>query len=351
MPEVEPVTSAVLPLRNMKDSLRRGALSVPARPFATARSPKHCRSGFREKVDAARRRTGKREFRGPQRPALRRRRFRRRRRPADDADRPRREPFRDRRRARPGARLLRPQLPWAGRRHVRHAEPGRRAAPAAVDNGRPGDEDRWCFGARLDRAPHGRGSLPLGKPSISRPQFVFYNQTNRSGCGIAQAAMGPFYCPTDQKIYLDTSFFDELQNRFGAAGDFAQAYVIAHEVGHHIQKLTGVLDSAQRAQQGVSAAEANAIQVKVELQADCYAGVWGGNASDAQGRSCSSRATSRKGSAPPRRSATTLCSARPGPGVSRELHPWQRQATQRVASPGAGIGRPGPMRHVRRLIA
>ena len=115
--------------------------------------------------------------------------------------------------------------------------------------------------------------------------IVFYTQTNRSGCGIAQAAMGPFYCPTDQKIYLDVSFFDELQNRFGASGDFAQAYVIAHEVGHHIQKLTGVLDSAQRAQQGVSAAEANAIQVKVELQADCYAGVWGGNARDAQGRS------------------------------------------------------------------
>jgi predicted metalloprotease len=84
--------------------------------------------------------------------------------------------------------------------------------------------------------------------------------------------MGPFYCPTDNKIYLDTSFYTELRNRFGAAGDFAQAYVIAHEVGHHIQQVTGVLDKAQRAQSGLSAKEGNAVQVLVELQADCYAG-------------------------------------------------------------------------------
>jgi predicted metalloprotease len=107
--------------------------------------------------------------------------------------------------------------------------------------------------------------------------LVFYNQTNQSGCGIAQAAMGPFYCPSDQKIYLDTSFFDELQNRFGAAGDFAQAYVIAHEVGHHIQDLTGVLNEARSAQGRGSSAEGNAVQVRVELQADCYAGVWAAN--------------------------------------------------------------------------
>lgn len=114
--------------------------------------------------------------------------------------------------------------------------------------------------------------------------FIFYGGHGRSGCGAAQSAMGPFYCPTDNNIYLDTSFYNELRTKFGAAGDFAQAYVIAHEVGHHIQKLTGVLDSAQRAQQGVSAGEANAIQVRVELQADCYAGVWGANAKDSQGR-------------------------------------------------------------------
>jgi predicted metalloprotease len=102
----------------------------------------------------------------------------------------------------------------------------------------------------------------------------FYNGSDRSGCGAAQAAMGPFYCPTDQGIYLDTSFFDEMRTRLGAAGDFAQAYVIAHEVGHHIQNMTGVLERARAEQQRLSQAEGNAVQVRVELQADCYAGVW-----------------------------------------------------------------------------
>ncbi|HEX8444422.1 MAG TPA: neutral zinc metallopeptidase [Allosphingosinicella sp.] len=102
----------------------------------------------------------------------------------------------------------------------------------------------------------------------------FYTGSGRSGCGAAQSAMGPFYCPTDNKIYIDASFYNELQNRFGAAGDFAQAYVIAHEVGHHIQFLTGTLEQANTAQQRLSKAEGNAVQVRVELQADCYAGVW-----------------------------------------------------------------------------
>lgn len=110
--------------------------------------------------------------------------------------------------------------------------------------------------------------------------FIFYSGQGQSGCGAAQAAMGPFYCPTDHRIYLDTSFYNELQSKFGAAGDFAQAYVIAHEVGHHIQYLTGTLDQASAAQARASTAEGNAIQVKVELQADCYAGVWGGRNRD-----------------------------------------------------------------------
>jgi predicted metalloprotease len=117
------------------------------------------------------------------------------------------------------------------------------------------------------------------------PGFTFYSGNGRSGCGAAQAAMGPFYCPSDQNIYVDTSFYAELQNKFGAAGDFAQAYVIAHEVGHHIQKLTGVLDQARSQQQRVSATEGNAVQVRVELQADCYAGVYAANARDREGRS------------------------------------------------------------------
>ncbi|BAK67950.1 conserved hypothetical protein [Sphingobium sp. SYK-6] len=103
----------------------------------------------------------------------------------------------------------------------------------------------------------------------------FYSQSGQSGCGAAQSAMGPFYCPLDRKIYLDTDFFRELQQRFGAPGDFAQAYVIAHEVGHHIQNLEGTLGEVNQAQRRLNATEANALQVKVELQADCYAGVWG----------------------------------------------------------------------------
>lgn len=104
--------------------------------------------------------------------------------------------------------------------------------------------------------------------------LVFYSQRGQSGCGAAQSAMGPFYCPADNRIYLDTTFFGELANRFGAAGDFAQAYVIAHEVGHHIQTLTGISDRVRAGQARASESEGNALQVKMELQADCYAGVW-----------------------------------------------------------------------------
>ena len=104
--------------------------------------------------------------------------------------------------------------------------------------------------------------------------LVAYSNTDRSGCGAAQAAMGPFYCPTDQSIYIDPTFFEELRRRFGAPGDFAQAYVIAHEVGHHIQNLEGTLDRAQAAQGSVGQVQGNQIQVGIELQADCSAGVW-----------------------------------------------------------------------------
>jgi uncharacterized protein len=104
--------------------------------------------------------------------------------------------------------------------------------------------------------------------------LVAYNNANSSGCGAAQAAMGPFYCPSDQKIYIDPAFFDELSRRFQAPGDAAAAYVIAHEVGHHIQNLEGTLERAQRAQASTTKTQGNQIQVGVELQADCYAGVW-----------------------------------------------------------------------------
>ncbi len=107
------------------------------------------------------------------------------------------------------------------------------------------------------------------------PTLVLYDGYGQSGCGAAQAAVGPFYCPADQKVYLDTSFFDELSQRFGAPGDFAAAYVIAHEVGHHVQTITGISDQMRQAQSNASEAEANALQVRMELQADCYAGLWG----------------------------------------------------------------------------
>jgi uncharacterized protein len=111
------------------------------------------------------------------------------------------------------------------------------------------------------------------------PRLRLYRGGEQGGCGFAQAAMGPFYCPTDQRIYLDTSFFNDMQTRFhgcsGKACEFAEAYVIAHEVGHHIQNLLGTLPKARSEQRAAgSRAEANRIQVRVELQADCYAGVW-----------------------------------------------------------------------------
>jgi len=107
------------------------------------------------------------------------------------------------------------------------------------------------------------------------PTMVMFSGQTPSACGTGQAAMGPFYCPLDQKVYLDLSFFQELEQRFGAPGDFAQAYVIAHEVGHHVQNLTGTAEKVQLAQQRASSkAEANQYSVMLELQADCYAGVW-----------------------------------------------------------------------------
>lgn len=103
---------------------------------------------------------------------------------------------------------------------------------------------------------------------------VFAGRVQTAGCGNASSAVGPFYCPADQDIYLDTSFFQELQNKLGAKGDFAVAYVIAHEVGHHIQNVTGVASQIESAKRGQSTSNKNALQVRMELQADCYAGVW-----------------------------------------------------------------------------
>jgi hypothetical protein len=111
------------------------------------------------------------------------------------------------------------------------------------------------------------------------PTLVLYRGSTNSACGPASARMGPFYCPLDQKVYVDLGFFDDLAHELGAKGDFAQAYVLAHEVGHHIQNLEGTLDQVDMAkQQAWGEAGKNRLQVKLELQADCYAGVWANHA-------------------------------------------------------------------------
>ena len=108
--------------------------------------------------------------------------------------------------------------------------------------------------------------------------LVIYDGVTRSGCGGAQAAMGPFYCPNDKKVYLDTSFFRDMKAKYGGGGDFAYAYVVAHEIGHHVQDLLGILDKVDAAKARSSQTQANALSVRVELQADCLAGVWAYNA-------------------------------------------------------------------------
>jgi predicted metalloprotease len=106
------------------------------------------------------------------------------------------------------------------------------------------------------------------------PHLVLFRDATRSSCGMGQAAMGPFYCPEDQKVYIDLGFYDELKNRFKAPGDFAQAYVIAHEVGHHVQTLLGISERVRQAQQKLDKTQANQLSVRQELQADCFAGIW-----------------------------------------------------------------------------
>ncbi|HET19143.1 MAG TPA: flagellar biosynthesis protein FlgM [Chromatiales bacterium] len=116
----------------------------------------------------------------------------------------------------------------------------------------------------------------------AEPKLVLYRGAVQSACGFSQAAMGPFYCPADQKVYLDLSFFDDLQGKLGAHGDFAMAYVIAHEIGHHVQNLLGILPKVQAAQQRASEVDANRLLVRLELQADCYSGIWAHHAQQAR---------------------------------------------------------------------
>jgi uncharacterized protein len=112
-------------------------------------------------------------------------------------------------------------------------------------------------------------------PGYRHAKLDLFRDQIRSACGFAQSASGPFYCPLDERVYIDLGFYDELRERFGAPGDFAQAYVVAHEIGHHVQKLQGIEQQVHQAMENGSRAEQSALSVRLELQADCYAGVWG----------------------------------------------------------------------------
>ncbi|WP_136795680.1 MULTISPECIES: neutral zinc metallopeptidase [Desulfosediminicola] len=121
-----------------------------------------------------------------------------------------------------------------------------------------------------------------GDASYAEPKLVLFSGQVQSACGFAQAAMGPFYCPGDQKVYIDLSFYQDLKNSLGAPGDFAQAYVIAHEVGHHVQNLLGISDQVHQMRQQLSETEYNQLSVRIELQADCFSGIWTNHANEAR---------------------------------------------------------------------
>jgi uncharacterized protein len=157
---------------------------------------------------------------------------------------------------------------------------GAPTAPQAVHSSGPGtagqDQEVQFVSFVLDDVQHTWEKLLPDQANVPyrHAKLVLFRDYTNSGCGAAQSATGPFYCPEDEKVYIDLSFYDELRSRFGAPGEFAQAYVLAHEIGHHIQKLLGTEGRVQRLRQR-DPAEANPLSVKLELQADCYAGVWG----------------------------------------------------------------------------
>jgi len=160
---------------------------------------------------------------------------------------------------------------------VEEANPGQtQSVPTGAPSGDPAAE-RVAFVLADTEETWGRVFQAAGR-SYDEPVLVLFEDSVRSACGAASSASGPFYCPADQKVYLDLTFFRELDQRFGAPGDFAEAYVVAHEVGHHIQNLLGINRKVAQAQQQGGRTEANALSVQLELQADCLAGVWGHHA-------------------------------------------------------------------------
>jgi hypothetical protein len=141
--------------------------------------------------------------------------------------------------------------------------------------GKPSDElGRFVAVVLADTEDTWRAIFRQGGGTYREPKLVLFSGVYPTACGMGQSAAGPFYCPLDEKVYIDLSFFRQLQERFRAPGDFAQAYVIAHEVGHHVQKLLGIMEQTARLRQRMSEQEYNQVSVRVELQADCFAGVW-----------------------------------------------------------------------------
>ena len=175
-------------------------------------------------------------------------------------------------------------------------------------------------------------SAEAGQRQYNPPKLVLFSDATRSGCGGAQSAMGPFYCPLDQTVYIDLSFFQEMQRRFRAGGDFAYAYVLAHEVGHHVENQLGILPRVQERQRQVGQAEANQLSVRVELMADCLAGVWAHH-SDQRWKSLEpgdiEEAIQRRVGHRRRPPAE----AEPGARGARQLHPRLFRAAHRAGSP------------------
>lgn len=159
--------------------------------------------------------------------------------------------------------------------------PDTQTGPQASSPARAGEDPQADFVSAVladtEKTWHDIFRTEVGRDYVE-PKLVLFTDVVQSACGIAQSATGPFYCPEDQKVYLDMGFFRELQDRFQAPGDFARAYVIAHEVGHHVQYLLGISDQVRNARERSSRRGANALSVKTELQADCYAGVWANHA-------------------------------------------------------------------------
>ena len=140
----------------------------------------------------------------------------------------------------------------------------------------PADDEQADFVSVVlaDTEDTWRQLFAAGGAAYQPPRLVLFREAVESACGYGTAAIGPFYCPADRMVYLDLSFFDDLDRRFGAPGDFARAYVVGHEVGHHVQTLTGVSERVRAMKRGMGEADANALSVRQELQADCYSGVW-----------------------------------------------------------------------------